>query len=272
MRSALARSLCGLLLVLAGCTQNPYLLQGQNQTLQQQQLALQQRNRELESRASTLDQDNQELQTLLAQARQEGKLLQDQLAAVRDQLSSATSQLAQLREDKQLTEKQAEAMVAAARRRSGAVITANSSLRKNLPAVNFPGVEVRPDGDVIRVELPSSRLFVPGGASLLPASSVLIDGVAAEIARAYPGQIVGVEGHTDSDSLRGGAAADQQLSIARAMAVYQHLLSRGSLSSTQLFVVGHGGNHPVVSNATPQGKARNNRIELVIYPDKATGR
>ena len=28
-----------------------------------------------------------------------------------------------------------------------------------------------------------------------------------------------------------------------------------------------GENHPLVSNATPAGKAKNRRIEVVIYPD-----
>ena len=36
-----------------------------------------------------------------------------------------------------------------------------------------------------------------------------------------------------------------------------------------MFIVGHGANQPVVSNATAAGKARNSRVELVIYPEKA---
>ena len=39
------------------------------------------------------------------------------------------------------------------------------------------------------------------------------------------------------------------------------------MSPDQLFVVGHGPNHPVVSNASDAGQARNRRIELVIYPE-----
>ena len=39
-------------------------------------------------------------------------------------------------------------------------------------------------------------------------------------------------------------------------------------SSELTFVVGHGSNHPVVSNATPAGKERNRRVELVVYPEQ----
>jgi flagellar motor protein MotB len=256
--------------VLSGCANNPYTLQKQNQALQQQQATLQQRNNELQARASALDRDNQELGTLLAQARQQSKLTEDQLAALRDQLASASAQLSQVREEKQLSDKQTEALVASARRRTGATITANSSLERNLPALNLPGVEVRPDGDVVRIELPAARLFQPGSGALQPPAAALVDAVALEITRAYPEQTVGIEGHTDNDFLRTPQGFDsQQLSVAQATAVYQYIVSRGLIPAARLFIVGHGSNHPVVSNATAAGKARNARVELVVYPEKA---
>jgi flagellar motor protein MotB len=263
--------------LLAGCTQNPYLLQTQNQSLTQQRLALEQRSRELEGRATTLDKDNQELQTLLAQSRQQTQLMEDQLAAVREQLSSATAQLSnttvqlgQLQQDKQQVERQSEQLVAATRRRGGATITANNSVRRSLSAMNLPGLEVRPDGDVVRIELPSAKLF-PGGSTLLtPAGTSLIDACASEVGRVFPGQIIGIEGHTDNEPVR-SPGGNHQLSVARAMAVYQHLTSRGQFPPGQLFVAAHGGNHPVVSNATPAGHERNNRVELVVYPEKSGG-
>jgi len=261
---ALANSLGLLWLVAsAGCASNPYALQSQNQALQQQQAALAQRNQELQSRASTLDRDNQELETLLAQTRQQGKVMEDHVAALRDQLATATTQLAQVR-----AEKQTEALMASTRRRVGAQITANNSLQRNLPPLNLSGIDVRADGDVVRVELPAARLFQPGSAILQPVAGPLLDAVAAELARAYPDQRIGVEGHTDGDLVRSGMGDNQQISVARATAVYQHLAARGVIAANRMFVVGHGANNPVVSNATAAGKARNSRVELVVYPEK----
>lgn len=258
---------------LSGCAENSLALKSQTTALQQQQVALQQRNTELQSRASTLDRDNQELESLLAQTRQQSKVIEDQLAAVREQLTTATAQLAQVRDEKQLTEKQAEALLASVRKRSGAQITANNSMQKNLPALNLPGIEVRVDGDVVRVELPVSRLFQPGSTVLQPVSGATLDSVAAELARAYPDQTIGIEGHTDNDFIRTPGVGDhQQLSVARATAVYQYLVARGQIASNRMFIVGHGSNHPVVSNATAAGKERNNRVELVVYPEKITSR
>jgi chemotaxis protein MotB len=93
--------------------------------------------------------------------------------------------------------------------------------------------------------------------------------VAAELVRTYPEQIIGVEGHTDTDPIVGSQVrSNHELSIARAQAVFDVLVARTRLQGNQLFVVGHGSNHPIVSNATPEGKQRNRRVELVVYPDR----
>jgi flagellar motor protein MotB len=254
-------------LAIAGCAQNPYALQTQLTTVQQQQAALAQRNQELQSRTSSLDQDNQDLQTQLAQTQRQSRLMQDQVSALREQLSSTTSQLAQARQDKVVVEKNAQTVVASTKRRAGAMITPNNSLRQNLPNLSVPGVEVRQDGDTVRFELSADRLFSPGTTQLRADATQLLDAVAAEIERTYSEQIIGVEGHTDSDPLP-AQVSPHQYSMSEAMAVFDYLTARTHLRPNQLFLVGHGGNHPVVSNATAAGKARNRRVELVIYPDK----
>jgi flagellar motor protein MotB len=272
MRVAWATSLAIVCLpALVGCASNSAALQKQAQTFQQQQYALQQKTTELQSKIATLDRDNQELETLLAQTRQQSKVVEDQLAAVREQLSTASAQLTQLRNDKQLSDKQAEALMASVKRRARGQITANNSLQSSLPDLKIPGVEVRNDGDVVRVELPAARLFQPESAALQPVAGALVDSVAGELARAFPQHRIGVEGHTDNDFIRTPGVGDHtQLSTARAAAVYHYLVSRGQIPANQLFVAGHGAAHPVVSNATAAGKARNARVELVVYPEKVT--
>ncbi len=257
-----------LALAAAGCQQNPYAAQ-QAPPFQQQQLAMMQRQQELASRSSTLDVDNQELQSKLAQAQQQNRLMQDQVAVMRDQLSSTTQQLAQAKESETSNEQHVQALTASLQKRSGASITANNSLARNLPTINVPGVEVRQDGDVVRIELPADKLFNPGTAQIRPDAPTMLDAVAFEVQRTYPNQIIGVEGHTDSDPPPQGVwLSNHQLSIARAGAVFDYLTARTQLRQQQLFLVGHGANHPVVSNASAQGKARNRRVELVVYPEQ----
>ena len=148
-------------------------------------------------------------------------------------------------------------------------ITPNNSFLQTLPAIRYPDVHVRRDGDVIRVELPGNQLFEPGGARVDPRRMNMIADVAVEIRRTYPDQLLGIEGHTDSDPVTGGQyRTNHELSAARALAVYDVLVNSQRYRAEQLFVVGHGPNNPVVSNGTLEGKQRNRRVELVIYPDR----
>ena len=140
-----------LLVVLAGCADNPMVLKGKVNQYEQQQAALSRQSSELQNRATALDKDNQELGQLLAQSRQQSKVFEDQLSALRDQLRGVTSQLAQTRSDKENTDKKVQTMTASMQRQGGVTITPNNSFLQTLPTINLPDVFVRRDGDVIRV-------------------------------------------------------------------------------------------------------------------------
>jgi flagellar motor protein MotB len=257
------------LFALAGCADNPMVLKGRVAQYQQQQSALQKQNELYQSRIDTLDRDNQQTKTLLAQSQQQTRLLEDRLTAVTEQLRSTTAQLAQVQGEKQDVDTKSKALTASLRRQAGVSITPNNSFLQTLPAIRYPEVHVRRDGDVIRIELPGNQLFDPGGARVRPAAMNMIADVAVEIRRTYPDQLLGIEGHTDSDAVTGGQyRTNHELSAARALAVYDVLVSSQRYRPEQLFVVGHGSNHPVVSNGTLEGKQRNRRVELVIYPDR----
>lgn len=264
--NVILRSGWALAVVVAGCAQNPFVLEGRLADLRKDQQGLTARYDDAEKRATTLDSDNQNLQTLLAQSQQQSRIYEDQARALQQQLKSVTEQLAKVREER--PDSRGGSLAGGSRPR--ATITANSSLQRNLPTFNLRGVEVRYDGDVVRVELPGGQLFDSGGSKLRPEGARIVEEVAAELSRAYPEQIIGVEGHTDPDPVlhSNQFANNHQLATSRALAVYDHLASRSRLRPAQLFVVGHGPNHPVVSNATPTGKERNRRVELVVYPEQ----
>ncbi len=255
--------------VVAGCADNAMVLKGRLNQSEQQQTAMSRQYQQIQDRANALDRDNQEIGTLLAQARQQAKVSEDQLAALRDQLRGVTAQLAQTRAEKENTDKRVQAMTASMQRQGGVSINPNNSFLQALPAINLAGVFVRRDGDVIRIEMPGNSLFESGSARLRPGAANLISDVAAELVRTYPDQIVGVEGHTDNDPIAGNQwRNNHELSVARAMTIYDVLVNRTRLQGNQLFVVGHGSNHPIVSNATLEGKQRNRRVELVVYPER----
>ena len=69
-----------------------------------------------------------------------------------------------------------------------------------------------------------------------------------------------IDGHTDNV---GVAAANQTLSEKRAAAVKTYLVSNYQIDASRLSSKGFGASKPVASNATPEGKAQNRRVELV---------
>lgn len=205
--------------------------------------------------------DPRRLEAGLARSRQETLVMQDEISALREQLASTSAQLAQARAAGQPPP------VAAAPPPGTMTPVAMQSAMGTLA---LEGVEKRLDGGVVRIEIPADTLFESGGANLLPAGSAVLTQVSAEVERVFPGHFLGIEGHTDTEPLQNVSWGSQhQLSVARASAVFDFLTSRTSLERGQLFLVAHGPNHPVVSNATAAGRARNRRIELVIYPERA---
>ncbi len=272
------RHLCGWLLgsailALSGCAQTPYATQGQVGNLQAQQTQLAEQNKQLETQRKALDADNKELETILAQSRQQTRLVQDQYAAVREQMGSMSTQLAQLRDERKGLEQKLESALASSGGSGGSSLDkkpnvfSNSSLTNKLPDFSVAGIETRMDDGVIRIELPADRLFSPADARLRLDSVQLLDNVVVEIERNYPRQYVAIEGHTDTEPPQSTAwLNNHQISTARAAAVFDYLVQKTRLRPNQLFIVGHGANHPVASNATSAGRARNRRIELVIYP------
>jgi OmpA-OmpF porin, OOP family len=101
--------------------------------------------------------------------------------------------------------------------------------------------------------------FETNSAEIAPASSILLDGLAS-LARRCDGYSIEVAGHTDDS---GEPALNQSLSLARARAVVDYLISQG-VSGERLTAKGYGAASPVASNATEDGRAQNRRIEFSV--------
>jgi flagellar motor protein MotB len=271
IRISLALSLGAAMLV--GCNQqqysaSPYGAAAPVTLSPQQQTAMAQQTQQYQQRAAALDHDNQELQSMLAQSKQQSQILEEQMRATQTQLKDTTDRLVAIQTDNDQLRGRTSAMAASIQTRSQAEIHANNTLLRSLTVTNMPGINVRQDGDVIRIELPDDQLFNFGTAQLKPGADALLKTIAADLTQNYPQQLIGVEGHTDgSPTTSPQYPTDQHLAVGQAMAVYDGLTRLGGIPTRQLFVVGHGGSHPVVSNGTEAGRARNRRVEIVIYPE-----
>jgi outer membrane protein OmpA-like peptidoglycan-associated protein len=101
--------------------------------------------------------------------------------------------------------------------------------------------------------------FEPKSAVLATKSLPVLARLAGVIALCLNAQIE-VAGHTDSG---GKKARNQALSQERAEAVVQNL-TRIGVGSAKLAAVGYGATKPADSNATPEGRAKNRRIEFLV--------
>jgi outer membrane protein OmpA-like peptidoglycan-associated protein len=82
----------------------------------------------------------------------------------------------------------------------------------------------------------------------------------ADMLRRNPDWTLSIDGHTDNV---GGDAYNLDLSRRRSEAVRRTLVERHGIAATRLTTAGHGASAPKDTNETPEGRARNRRVQLV---------
>lgn len=259
--------------MISGCSQNPYLANGGASVWQppptgNQLTAVQTQVAELNRRVQLLDDNNRQLTTQLAQSEQQAQVYRDELNLVRSQLAETAEQYEAARIAASNAQNSAQSFQASAQLRGGATIRANTNLTQMAARLQLGDLQVQPDGEVIRVIVPSDQLFARGTAQLQPQSSAVLDRIAAQLRSIFPRQRIGIEGYTDNSPMYGGAAGSpHQLTSSQASALLDVLTRRSGLPAAQLFIVSQGSNNPRGDNSSPTGRAANRRMELVIYPE-----
>ena len=120
------------------------------------------------------------------------------------------------------------------------------------------GVEVKKDKRGIVVIL--RQLFARKQILLLPGMLPLLDKI-GELANRFPSTTLMLEGYTDS---RGRHTDNLTLSMSRAQSVMDYLVQRHELPLNRIKASGYGETRPVSDNATPSGRVRNQRIEILF--------
>jgi len=110
------------------------------------------------------------------------------------------------------------------------------------------------------ITLDGQVLFVTGKAELLPIARHRLNQVAKSLKDLDDDKLVSIEGFTDA---RGADDTNLKLSQDRANAVKDYLVSQG-VKAEKLRAVGRGEANPIASNDTPEGRANNRRVEIVI--------
>jgi outer membrane protein OmpA-like peptidoglycan-associated protein len=148
---------------------------------------------------------------------------------------------------------------------AGGVIgsTLDQQARELSGAIGNPNISVTNQGDYLIVNMPQDVLFATDSATLRPDLTSDISAVGANLVR-YPDSRIEVIGHTDNT---GTAAYNQDLSQRRASSV-AGILAQSGVASSRLAIIGAGEDRPIASNLTPEGRAQNRRVEIIIRPTR----
>ncbi len=113
------------------------------------------------------------------------------------------------------------------------------------------------------ITLDSMSLFDSGKAQLKAGTTrAMVD--ALQLIKTHPGKRVLIAGYADD---KGRPDRNLTLSIDRASAVRDWLVDASGIPPTQFAIQGYGDTRPVADNATPEGRAKNRRVEITLVPD-----
>jgi len=123
------------------------------------------------------------------------------------------------------------------------------------------GVSVTRDGDNIILNMPGNVTFATNSSNVSADFYRVLDSVALVLIE-FNKTYIDVVGHTDST---GSLAYNQQLSEARANSVARYLESQ-KVTPQRIVTNGRGPSQPYASNDTPEGRALNRRVEIILTP------
>jgi outer membrane protein OmpA-like peptidoglycan-associated protein len=171
---------------------------------------------------------------------QQGRLTSAELSSAQQQLATQGQQLANAEQQKADAEQRA--------RQAAADLARIASVKQE------------PRGMVIT--LSGGVLFASAKYDLLPQAQAKLSEVADVLTKQDKDSKIVVQGYTDS---QGNASFNQDLSQHRAEAVRTYLVSHG-IAEDRITAQGFGPGNPVADNASPEGRANNRRVEIIVQP------
>jgi outer membrane protein OmpA-like peptidoglycan-associated protein len=199
------------------------------------------------------DLSDSEKRTALAQAEI------DKLAAVEASKEKSDAELAAVRASKEKSDAELQKQQAEAVKQGKQDLSDSEKRTADALAALAALATVKEEERGLVVTLSGSVLFRSAQSTLLSSAQVKLDQVANALMAVRERNLI-VEGHTDS---QGSESYNQGLSQRRADAVRDYLVQRG-YPADRIQARGKGKGSPIADNASPEGRANNRRVEIVI--------
>lgn len=124
------------------------------------------------------------------------------------------------------------------------------------------------DAGRLKLDVKGKILFETGSAILSTEGEALLDAIAVEVLLnpSYTSYAVRVEGHTDDAPIGGSELRNWNLSTERAIAAVKYLQVHANVEAQRLAATGYAFYQPMDAADTPEAKAKNRRIEIILVP------
>ena len=199
-----------------------------------------------------------DLKTKIAALNNQNSQLGQQTAEQQNQLSQSKETLQQQQERLQ----HLQALLAQQKEQSDAL---KNKMTEALKGFNSNDLSVYQKNGKVYVRLSENLLFPSGSAVVNPKGVDALSKLAA-VLNLNSDVSVNIEGHTDSIPIRGRFKDNWDLSTARANAIVRILVDNYKVDPVRVVASGHSYYDPIESNATPEGRAKNRRTEIILSP------
>jgi chemotaxis protein MotB len=130
---------------------------------------------------------------------------------------------------------------------------------------DYVDLNIDSDYKYVQLTLRGSVLYDSGEADIKEVAKPILTKI-GDILKKFKGYHIEITGHTDNVPMNDSTYKDNNwLSTARALNAAEYLINECSIDPAVLKYSGRGEYEPISSNATPEGRAKNRRIEIKIY-------
>lgn len=150
----------------------------------------------------------------------------------------------------------------------GEMVGIQAEIEKALaPEIRSHVVELKAQREGLVISLREIGFFESGSASLRSSSLGAVDRLAAVLKKRD--EALRIEGYTDNIPIHNAQfESNWELSTSRATELIKTFINRYDFSPDRLAAAGYAEYHPVDSNKTPEGRAHNRRVDIVVLKSR----
>ncbi len=246
--------------IFAGCVPTSQLKQSQAESA-----ALRDENRKLANKGNDLESNIAQLKTNIAALNEQIATLNSENSVMGKQATSTQNKLNQSQGNLQVEQERLlrlQKLLAQQREQSDAL---KNKMTEALNGFSSNDLTVTEKNGKVYVSLSENLLFPSGSAVVSVSGSDALAKLAA-VLNLNTDIAVNIEGHTDSIPIRGHYQDNWDLSTSRANAIVRILVNNYKVNPLVIIASGHSKFDPIDTNATPDGRAKNRRTEIILSP------